>query len=191
MRITGQKTGNGECARDGWAARTGGRSITRTATSAGSSSSKSKGRYRSGRDFDHMSVSAVASPRSSQVVGPFLHQEPPTLEEVGPPVGGLDAVRIDMREHQLADIAGHVLALCRFHATSRDTTATCALWVSEAKLRWILQTTCPHSLNGTQPPRCEDVQPAVGTAGHFPDRRRVIGSVSYIFPSLVPTGVPR
>ena len=58
----------------------------------------------------------------SDVRGPFLHQDPPPLEEIGPPVGGLNPIRSDMRQGQFADVAPRVRAFCRTYTTSRDTT---------------------------------------------------------------------
>ena len=63
-----------------------------------------------------------AGPGRRDVRGPFLHQGPPPIEEVGPLVGGLHPVRIDMRERRLAAVARRVGALCRSCTMSRDTT---------------------------------------------------------------------
>ena len=56
--------------------------------------------------------SAETQPRRSggggDVVGPLLHEAAAAVEEVGAHVGGLDAVAVDVRQGEFADVARRV-----------------------------------------------------------------------------------
>ena len=46
--------------------------------------------------------------RGGEIVGPRLHERPAALEQVAAAVGGLDAVAVDMRQGEFADVAGRL-----------------------------------------------------------------------------------
>ena len=46
--------------------------------------------------------------RSREIVGPLLHERAAALEEIAAAVGGLDAVAVDVRQGELADLPRHL-----------------------------------------------------------------------------------
>ena len=53
---------------------------------------------------------AVRNP-SGDICGPIVHQDPPPVEQVAAPVGGLDTVAVDVGKRELAHLARRVGAL--------------------------------------------------------------------------------
>ena len=65
------------------------------------------------RSFDRLSSEPRSRSGPAEKRRPLLHERPPPLEQVRPPIRRVDGVRVHMRRRQLADLARGVRALRR------------------------------------------------------------------------------